>query len=215
MLRYFVIPTAALVLIVSGVVQGFRTNRWGTSQDLQAAGDRLASVPAVIGDWESTPESIDPRQLEVAEVTAHLARRYVNRRTGDEVHVLILCGRPGPVSLHPPTLCYQGAGYAVTKTPEPFTVENSAGPIGMLQTVHMVKDGPSPEPLRVFWAWSAGGPFSVPDNPRMTFLRAGFLYKLYVVRRLNRIDEPLQDDPAASFVRELLPTLRTNLSATP
>jgi hypothetical protein len=215
MQRYFIIPAVALILITSGLVQGYRIHRWGPPRDLRAAGDRLATVPAVIGDWESTTDTIDPRQLEVAEATAHLARCYVNRRTGDEVHVLILCGRPGPVALHPPTLCYQGAGYSVPKKPDPFTVEDSAGPVGTLQTVQMVKEGLSPEPLRVFWAWSNGGAFSTPDDPRMTYIQAGFLYKLYVVRRLSRIDEPLQDDPATGFVRELLPTLRTNLSATP
>jgi hypothetical protein len=215
MLRYFVLPTAVLVLIVSGVAHGLRINRWGAPRDLEAAGDRLATVPTVIGDWESTPQQIDPRQLEVAEATAHLARRYVNRRTGDEVQILILCGRPGPVSLHPPTLCYQGSGYSIPKKPDPYTVENSAGPLGTMQTVQMVKDGPAPEPLRVFWAWSNGGAFSAPDDPRITFIRAPFLYKLYVVRRMARTDESLQDDPSTGFIRELLSTLRTNLSATP
>ena len=79
MLRYFILPTAVLVLITSAVAHGLRSNRWGPSADLKAAGDRLQTVPADMGDWASTPESIDPRQLEVAEVTAHLSRRYVNR----------------------------------------------------------------------------------------------------------------------------------------
>ena len=79
----------------------------------------------------------------------------------------------------------------------------------------MSKDGSSPETLRIFWGWSNGGNFSVPDNPRMTFFRAPFLYKLYVVRRLTRTDDPLQNDPTVGFVRELLPLLRKNLSPTP
>jgi hypothetical protein len=213
-LRNLLIPTAALILIASGVAHGLRINRWGPSQDLQDAGKRLANVPTVIGDWESTPESINPRQLEVAEATAHLALRYVNRRTGDEVHVLLLCGRPGPVALHPPTVCYQGAGYSILKDPQGWTVESGSA-LGTMQTVHLIKEGPSPEPLRVFWAWSDGGLFSAPDNPRMTYLRSRFLYKLYVIRRTSRIDEPLQDDPATGFLRELLPTLRNALSAAP
>jgi hypothetical protein len=214
-LRFILLSAAALVLVGSAVAHGLRTNRWGPPRDLQAASDRLAKIPTVIGDWESTPEEIDPRQLEVAEATGHLSRRYVNRYTGDEVHVLILCGRPGPVALHPPTLCYRNSGYTLLNDVQPYPVENSGKVIGTLHTVRMVKPGLAPEPVRVFWGWSDDGAFSVPDNPRMKFIRSGFLYKLYVVRRMTRNDEPLQDDPAAGFVRELLPTLRTQLAPTP
>src|SRR5262249_8651740 len=138
--------------------------------------------------------------------------RYVNRRTGDEVSVLILCGRPGPVSLHPPTLCYQGAGYSVMTAPEDFPVRTAAGRVGSLQTMRMSKEGPNPEPLRVFWRWSSGGPFAVPDNRRRAYAGAGSLYKVYVVRRLGRADESLEGDPAAGFVREFLPALNTALA---
>jgi hypothetical protein len=214
--RNLVIPTAVLILLITGVAHGLRTNRWYAPPDLQAAGKRLESVPVVIGDWESTPESVDPRQLEVAEVTAHLARRYVKRSTGDEVHLLILCGCPGPVALHPPTLCYRGIGYHLQTDPESYPVENSAGAaLGTLKTVCLVKDDPAAEPLRIFWAWSNGGAFCAPDNPRYMFSRSDYLYKVYVVRRLRQANGPLQGDPAAAFVRELLPILQKNLSVAP
>ena len=212
MLRSLVLPAAAAVLVASAVAHGVFTNRWGPPRDLRAASDRLANVPEVIGDWEARPMEVDSRQLAAAEAYGHLARRYVNRRTGDEVSVLILCGRPGPVALHPPTLCYQGAGYSVMTAPEDFPVRTPAGRVGSLQTIRMSKEGPNPEPLRVFWGWSAGGPFATPDNPRRAYAGAGYLYKVYVVRRLGRAEEPLEADPAAGFVRELLPVLNAALA---
>jgi hypothetical protein len=211
-LRILVFPAAAAVLIASAVAHGVLSNRWGPPKDLRVACDRLSTVPEVIGDWESRPMEVDPRQLEVAEAVGHLGRLYVNRRTGDEVSVLILCGRPGPIALHPPTVCYRGAGYSVVSPPEDFAVDSPAGRVGSLQTVRVTRDGPNPEPLRVFWGWSRGGPFGIPANPRMTYAGAPFLYKVYVVRRLPRAEEPLQGDPAADFVRELLPVLNAHLA---
>src|SRR5262249_42479481 len=149
------------------------------------------------------PMDVNREQLTAAEADGYLARRYVNRRTGDEVSVLILCGRPGPIALHPPALCYQGSGYSIVSGPDPFP----AGAAGSLQTVRMSKEGHSPDQLRIFWGWSDGGAFAVPANPRMAYAGAGFLYKLYVVRRLTGVEGSLRDDPAAAFVRELLPVL--------
>jgi hypothetical protein len=211
-LRSLLVLCSVAVLLASAAAHGVLTTRWGRSHDLQGACDRLSTVPEVIGDWEAQPAEVDTRQLAVAEAAGHLARRYVNRRTGDEVSVLLICGRPGPIALHPPVVCYRAVGYSVLGEPENYAVEGPAGRVGSLQTVRMTREGLNPEPLRVFWGWSDGGAFSVPSNPRMTYAGAGFLYKLYVVRRLSRTDEPLQDDSAAAFVTELLPILRARLA---
>ena len=38
------------------------------------------------------------------------------------------------------------------------------------------------------------------------------LYKLYVARRLTRIDEPLDKDPALDFLNQLVPAFRNCLT---
>ena len=108
MKRYLPLCAGGLVLVVSGVVHGLWTDRWGASAAVEAATARLANVPLHIGDWQGAAQELDPRQLTVAEVTGHLGRRYVHKGNGHEVSLVLLCGRAGPLSVHQPDICYTG-----------------------------------------------------------------------------------------------------------
>jgi hypothetical protein len=103
-------PLAATVLIVTaGVVHGFWADRWVPAAEPQKAADRLATVPLTVGEWDgSDPEK--PGES-VPGVVGSLQRRYVNRVTGAAVVVALVCGRPGPVSIHTPDSCYTASGY--------------------------------------------------------------------------------------------------------
>src|SRR5207248_510559 len=61
--------------------------------------------------WDGAAVALDPRQTEAAQVAGALSRRYTHRYTHAAATVLILCGRPGPVSVHTPDVCYSGAGF--------------------------------------------------------------------------------------------------------
>ena len=100
-----------LILVTSGAITGIWTRRWETPPELAAR--NLASiglVPETIGDWTGLSQQLDPRVMEIAEIDGYLMRRYVNDR-GDAVSVLLVCGRPGPISVHTPDICYAGIGY--------------------------------------------------------------------------------------------------------
>src|SRR5690349_8005042 len=105
MMRRMLLPTLALLLIVgTGVVHGMRTGRWQPSAALTDAVARLDTVPMRIGDWEGEDTPLAGR--EPPGVAAHLCRRYTNTRTGEAVTMFLVCGRPGPVSIHTPDVCY-------------------------------------------------------------------------------------------------------------
>jgi hypothetical protein len=163
------------------------------------------------GIWEGRALEIDAAQLAQAEVVGHCSRRYVNHRTGQEVTILLICGQHGPISVHTPDICYAGAGYAMHGAPE----LHRAGSGAEFHTARFAKTGANPDPLRIFWAWSDGGPLAAPENPRLAFARAGALYKLYVIRRMGSIEEPLDTDPCLDFLKALLPELNKCLSPTP
>ena len=69
-------------------------------------------------------------------------------------------------------------------------------------TARFIKSGPSADPLRIFWAWSAAGNWSAPTNPRWTFGGAPFLCKLYVIRQMAKQDEPMEKEEALDFIRD-------------
>lgn len=214
MMRSLSLAAALLLLALSGVVHGLWTGRWGPSPDLAGAAARCQQVPQTLGDWEGRPLEINQTQLEVAEVVGHVARQYVNKHTGQRVSLILICGRPGPISVHTPDVCYAGAGYAPVGDMERAGVPAVAdGPASEFLTLRFKKPGVAAEPLRIFWAWSDRGPWRAPENPRLSFARAPVLYKLYVVRALGSPDEPLDGDPCQDFLRVLVPELQKCLSS--
>jgi len=212
-MRMLPLALACVLLAASGIVHGLWTDRWGPSADLHAAAARCNDLPKDLGDWEGRDTEMDARQLEVAEVVGHVSRMYTHRRTGQQISLLLICGRPGPISLHPPEVCYTGVGYEDAGGHSHCRVPTSRGDdVAEFETACFAKSGPVPEQLRVLWSWSDMGPWQVPQNPRITFARSRVLYKLYVVRRMARTDEPIDEDPCLGFLRVLIPKLEQCLS---
>jgi hypothetical protein len=208
------LPTATLVVVVliSGLAHGIWSDRWALAESPQVAASRLPALPQIIGEWEGQDQPIDALELSVSEASGMLKRSYRNLRTDSTVSLLLVCGRPGPVSVHTPDACYRGAGYeqvgtfakvALSTTPE------AEFWVGRFQK----NDVAAPTPLRILYAWTATGTWVAADKPRWTFARERVLYKLYVVRGLSTLDDPLDTDPALEFLRQVIPELNRCLFA--
>lgn len=207
MIRLFPILVAFPLVIGFGIAEGMWSDRWGNRELAQAAADRLAALPANVGDWESQSEELDPRQAVKAELNGSLLRHYSHKQTGALLTVMLVCGRPGPVSVHTPDVCFVGSGYTMTETPMPHSVAE-ARPAQFLVSKFRRGDEVISSYYRVFWGWTADGNWSAPNSPRLAFARDPALYKLYIVRPMSRADERLSDDPALEFLRLLLPQIR-------
>jgi hypothetical protein len=208
-MKQFVPAAGAVALVVlSGVVHGFWTGRWSGAAQADVAA-RLDAIALDLGDWQGQKVESNP-SVGMAGV---LDRRYVNRATGRVVTVYLVCGRPGPVAVHTPDVCYGASGYEVTDL-GPQTVRPAAGATdgAKMQAVRVVKKKAAEQiAQRVYWSWSAAGTWEVPDNPRLTFARYPLLYKLYLIHDLARSDEPLEDDPCLDLMRQLQPELKKSL----
>lgn len=205
---YLLTAVALIAFVAYGVAEGLWTNRWFASAALEEATARLKNVPAKIGDWEGTDREIDPRHVAQAEMTGYVNRRYVNRATGADVTVLLVCGKPGPTALHSPEVCYPGAGFnpAGERAKQPMDGRSDDFWVGQFQ-----KTTPNPEALRIFWAWNGAGAWRAAEWPRVEFGRHAALYKLYVIRSLWAGDEPLAEDPSLDFMRQFLPAVQAAL----
>jgi hypothetical protein len=203
-----------LVLIgASGYVHGVLTDRWGMPAKVSAAAARLQRVPAVLGDWQSIDLPMKPRELKVAEAAGALARRYTNRSTGAVVEVLILCGRPGPISVHEPTTCFIGAGFDLHHFDEDVPLSVSGVDAVQCRLGDFVKDsGGARSALRTFWTWSSDGRWQSPSNPRVTFAPSPYLYKMYLSRVASPTEETRPgDDPVVDFMHDFIPALNESL----
>jgi hypothetical protein len=218
MLRALPLVAVAALLALAGLVQGLWTGRWHTSHALEGALARLDAVPLTVGDWQGRALETDEEQRVQAGAAGCLHRRYEDRRTGEVVSILLVCGRPGPVSVHPPDVCFRGAGYEPAAAPARAEVPADApAPPATFWAAEFVKrDTGLPRRLRVYWAWGADGTWDAPANPRLAFARFPVLYKLYVYREAPPGAEGRPgDDPCLAFMRQLLPALQQTLFPAP
>jgi hypothetical protein len=199
-----------VVVIGSGIAHGVWSGRWNISDDLERAAARLSDVPMTVGDWDGQVGELSPSHMRVAELSGARVCEYVNRRTGSVVSTLLVCGRPGPVSVHTPEVCYRGAGYELTASRTRYTNPSLPAAAFWVCDFHKPQSA-TPDRIRIFYAWNARGTWSAEENPRLTFFRQTGLYKLYVIRKLIQEDEPLEDDPAVDFLKVFLPQLDKSL----
>lgn len=207
MIERLAAATAALLIVSAGAVHGLWDGRWGTPSGLKEPVARLARVPKVVGDWvDQGDRKLDDREMAVAEIAGYVARNYRNRRTGQALSIMLVCGRPGPISVHTPDVCYSGAGYEVSKGPDAAEVAYGPGKrVATFQEATFRKQASlTPADLDIRWAWGASGSWETPAEPRLAYARNPALYKLYIVRDAGATGET---DPSAAFLSEFLPML--------
>jgi len=209
----FAIPViTGIVLILGGIAHGLRSDRWGFHPDVLAAAEKLSKVPATIGNWHSEEATIDQRVLTLAGAQGYLSRRYISRDDGRTVHVTILCGRHGPISVHPPTACFVGAGWNLNDTPVKYSIQTGEPPQNkafwladfsrtFVNITHT---------KRTFWSWSVSGDWEAAAHPRLKFATSPFLYKIYITYNLTDAGDPV-DKPTETFIKRLLSEIDRNI----
>jgi hypothetical protein len=151
-------------------------------------------------------------EIKLAEIAGYLTRKYTHSK-GGQIHILLLCGRPGPISAHTPEICFSGAGYEIIGERQKHrAIASNDDPGGEFWTARFKSSNPRTPPIRAFWAWSNGGEWRAAAYPRWGYARSGYLYKLYVIRSMRQLDEPIKTDPCQDFLKVLLPELRKALS---
>jgi hypothetical protein len=200
---------AVVILVLTGLVHGAWTNRWEKSQALEEAVASLQKVPHQLGDWRGEEMEMDAQQFERGGVDGHKAMSYFDPFDHSIITTLLLVGRPGPVSVHTPDVCYGGAGYEMLGEPTRCEVARPGEPPAEFWVARFRKEGGGERRhLRIFWSWLPwGGTWQAPDNPRLTFGRAPALCKLYIVREMTSPNESLEDEPAIGLIRLLLADL--------
>jgi Protein of unknown function (DUF3485) len=205
MARILMLAIVAMVLLADGYLCGHWSGRWGDSQ--RVAADSLAQLPLVIGEWQGERLEFDPRIAKSAGFGGYLLRRYENQRTRATVTMLLASGRPGPLGVHTPEVCYAGAGFAQAGASTRGNVDRLTNetPAEFLQGKFVRKNQVQTEELRVVWTWNKNGTWLCPDNPRWTLTGVPVVYKLYVCQALVPGSE--DGNNCVDFLRDALPEL--------
>ena len=214
-MRTLLLSLAAAAVAADGVLHGLWTDRWGNSPELEQAVARLRNVPLQVGEWRGQALTLRPREAEQAGFAGHLLRRY-ERPDGASVTVMLACGRPGPLSVHTPEVCYGGAGFALAGDAARYTPKVPLSAPAEFWKGKFTKEGAIvPEHLRVLWSWHAGGAWNASDRPRWDFAGLRVLHKLYVTCPMSGADDRQEDALCAEFLAAFLPELEKTLFARP
>ncbi|HPP52050.1 MAG TPA: exosortase-associated EpsI family protein [Thermoguttaceae bacterium] len=205
------IPTTigVVLIILTTIVQGFLTDRWGpsSSEQIEAFARALENVPLRIGDWEVQQiTEMDPREREAAGAVGDLSRTYRNPHTQEVVSVYMICGPSRSVAVHTPEACYVSSGFRMEDKIRPYEIK-FGNTSGEFRTATFLKEDPtSSQLLRVFWAWNATGQWEAPEWPRMKYGGRTPLNKVYFIAR-SAPSEPVEENAALAFAKEFLPVV--------
>lgn len=195
---------AIAAILIPGWWHAVWTCRYDWQSSVASASARLQRVPKYFGDWDSADLPIREGTLEENDFAGLLARRYQNLLTDEVYDVVVACGRPGPISVHTPDVCFPGGGFRVAdlKTSVAITLPNKTEAKFNVATFKNASVT-EPKTVRVYWSWSPDGTWRTPSMPRVVFGRYPVLFKLYIIRTLpQNADAPQENDHA--FVATLL-----------
>jgi hypothetical protein len=204
--RYVPLLTGLAIVLVAGLAHGIWSQRWQPAPAVAAA-QRLDFIPeGDLGPWHMLPPQADDlppkEELEAAGVERGWGRTFQHRYTHQEVRILVLAGRTGPLVKHRPEDCYPGAGYELAAAATRVT---TPGGHTLFTARFNHRDVTGTTHLRIFWGWFAGNTWQAPDSPRWVFARQPTLFKLYAVA--DATEGPADKDPPLDLMQRLLPTL--------
>lgn len=199
--------TVFAAFIVTGFVSGLWSHRWVSALDAGRA--RLtARLPNQVGEWDGKDVPRPPGELNATRADAICQSSYVHRTNGRAAAAMLMCGRPGPIAVHTPDVCYPGAGYRQVGPRKIIDVPGASG--AQFALLRFQKDGPAAIPLNVYFAWNDGDGWRVPDNPRIAFAGKPALFKLYVTSECEVGADAAAADLPTELIRDLLPLLKLN-----
>jgi exosortase len=209
--RVIPVVLAMTIIVATGFVLGLRAMRWGVSREIELASARIGRVPMTIGNWKGMPATVDRRAMIAADLDGFLVRTYENEVTGDGVTLMLACGRPGPLSVHTPEICYPGAGYEQVQTqPAVIRMGNASGGEFVMADFERRESIPA-DRLRIYWAWNATGDWTVPYSPRTVLAPYRVVYKLYLIAAVPKDRELRTNERMTDFLGLLVPELRATL----
>jgi hypothetical protein len=219
-MKYALTTVTAVILLVGGRIV---EDRW--QGEFKSVPVRLDLIARDLDGWHGRDLQLEGQQASWAQLgdginPGYIDRDYVHTATGRRIALLLVWGRPDPVSEHTPDECYPGAGFTPVTEKKKETLDVEAPhPAADFYTQDFAKGGPDGTRLRIYWAWNADGRWQAPDHPHEDLARhhqfysygGGVLFKVYVIREMTGDDEAADTETCRDFLRVLLPEFRQRL----
>lgn len=207
MMRTLPLAAAVILIIVTSVVQGVWSERFGAAPELGFFAAQLKNIPLEFGDWRGQAvDEPNEKIKQVAGIEGSFSTIYRNARD-EQISVFLVCGRLNDLFYHTPERCYPASGFETMteKSTEDIAWEDQTA--SFFSSVFRKADPGGTQNVKVYWSWCASGPWIATDDEKWTFRGQRALYKLYVVYPLAGRQRPGERDPAVHFIRDFLPQL--------
>ena len=193
------------VTIATGVVCGHFSQRWGPVPDLLAAGDQLKAMPKQIGSWQLVEDNaMDESIVRMLACSGYVNRKYVDRKSGEDVTVSIVVGPSGPISVHTPEICYSSRDFTPERDPQRVELTDAENRQHTLWSSKFRSNGAVGGNLLVYYAWLPDDIWTAADSPRFAFAGRPMLFKLQVAASIPPGEPNESRDPVRRFLQDLL-----------
>jgi hypothetical protein len=170
----------------------------------------LSTIPITLGDWSGSATELDARIVEATGSTDHITRRYVDRRTGVSLDVIVLYGPTSEIFIHTPELCYPKAGYASDGDSINREIVTPGMKMPVRSVVYKKGDPGQVERQEVYYSWRYNAKWSASvSSPKES--EPG-MYKVQVSRLAGKFESRTVDNPCEAFLSELLPDLEARIT---
>ena len=199
--------------ILSGILYGRMSNRWGHSFETLSAANKLKEIPRQFGDWRlQSSEDLDEASLTELDPAGYFVRSYGNRKTRDVVGVMLVLGPPGRISVHTPEVCFGSRNYERRSEREQVAIRDAGGADDEFWALDYKMNGVRGGQLRVYYAWSAGDRWLALKDARFWSAGLPYLYKIQLSGLLPPgTANPPTDDPCRKFLQDFVPVAKEYL----
>ena len=81
-----------------------------SNEQMARASRAIDMLPDTFGDWETEPRTMSDAEIQQTGTRAYYSRTVWQKRGGAAGSVMLLCGQTRELSVHPPTVCFEGVG---------------------------------------------------------------------------------------------------------
>ncbi len=197
--------------LMSGLLHGRMSQRWGMDDRMQAAAERLQLFPEQVGPWhqEATYELGDSA-MQLLECQGYIHRGYRHQETGDYLKLAVMVGPGSKMSIHVPEICYEASNFSLLGDRKRMSIESNGEEQSFWSVMFQVNDV-SERRVRVLYGWSTGKSWTAPRLPRWSVAGYPILYKLqlsYIAEDAMAQDPEADNEMLANFMREAVAILQ-------
>jgi len=211
-----------VITVITAVVTGYSgwyAGRWGSFKGIEEASDSIKTLPFKIEGAVGTWEASEDRKLGDQAVTmlkiqdSYVFRSYKNSVTMETVHLTLMVGASGRITVHTPDICFGGRDYDKEgpRTRVPFTIQSLTGDKEFGNTfwrTSFASRSLDERRISFYYGVTTGEVWEAVENPRSSFKRYRYVYKLQA-EAYSGSDE--RGDAVKRFLEDCLPAIHACL----